>query len=156
MHIPCSVYFHKITVILWFNHFISYKMNSRYEKDWVTLFSCGLNSCQPIDTQKVMNKVQRERGSWVYFLYFHKPLNTTSVLPLTIHVCRNLEVGRIVSSCLEKLMMLFFSDHSAGPCLSWKELWAPFTLTLVILNHASKHRSLCSHYLDAYMVASLV
>lgn len=156
MHIPCFVYFHRITVILWFNHFVSYNMNSHYDKGWVTLLSCGLNSCQSIDTQKVMNNVQRERGGWVYFLYFHKPLDTTSVLPLIVHVCRSLEVGRIVSSCLQKLIMLFFSDHSAVLCLSLRELWTPFTLTLVILNHASKHRTLGSHYLNAYMVTFLV
>ena len=89
-------------------------MNSHYEKDWVTLLSCGVNSCQSISTQEVMNKVQRKRGGWVYFLLFsQKPLNPTSLLPLTVHVCRSLEVGRIVSSSLQKLMMTFLGDCSA-------------------------------------------
>lgn len=74
IHIPCSIYF------------VFYKVNSCYEKDRVTPLSCGLNSCQSKGTQEVMNKVQRKRRGWVYFLYSHKPLNPTSVLPLTVCV----------------------------------------------------------------------
>lgn len=55
----------------------------------------------------------RCKGVWVYFLYCHKALNPTSVLPLTVHVCMSPEVGRIFSSSLQKLMMFLPGDSSA-------------------------------------------
>lgn len=117
------------------------KMNSRYEKSWITRLFWEFNSCQSTGTQEVMNKMQRKKGGWVYFLYCHKALNPTSVLPLTVRVCMSPEVGRIFSSSLQKLMMFLPGDSSSVLCFSWKELQTPFTLILVLLNHAAKQSS---------------
>lgn len=118
-----------------------YRMNSHYGKDWITCLFCELNSCQSTGTQEVMNKMQRKKGGWVYFLYCHKALNPASVLPLTVHVCMSPEVGRIFSSSLQKLMMFLPCDSSSVLCFSWKELQTPFTLIRVVWNHAAKQSS---------------
>lgn len=38
-----------------------YKMNSHYEKDWITYLFYVLNSCQSTGTQEVMNKMQKKK-----------------------------------------------------------------------------------------------
>lgn len=75
------------------------------------LFPVGSTPVSPQVRKK--SRIRCKRKEEAEFLYFHKPLNPTSVLPLTVYVCRSLEVGRIVSSSLQKLMMLFLGDHSA-------------------------------------------